>query len=323
MCASRRTAVSLACAALLAAPAALAQTYPAKTVRMIVPFAPGGNTDIIARFFSPKLGEFLGQQVVVDNRGGAGGTIGSEMVARAAPDGYTLLMVSEAHTINPAMIKKLPYDSITGFAPVSLIVAVPNALLVHPSLPAKDVKQLVGLAKARPDSINYASAGRGTVGHLSAELFSSMANVKLVHVPYKGAGPAIIDLVAGFVQMQITSMPLALQYTERGQVRMIAQTGDKRLASAATVPTMKEAGYPAFVVIGSCGLLAPVGTPRAVVDRVQSALAKALSEPSVRDNLAKLGAEVVGSTPEEYDRFNRAEIDRWVKLAATVGITPE
>ena len=172
---------------MLAEQPASAQTFPSKALRLIVPFAAGGNTDIIARFYAPKMSELLGQQIIIDNRGGAGGTIGSEMVAKAAPDGYTLLMVSEGHTINPAMIRKIPYDSIKSFAPVSLLVAVPNALLVHPSLPVKDVKQLVALARTHPDSINYSTAGRGTVGHLSAELFSSIAKLKLVHVPYKGA----------------------------------------------------------------------------------------------------------------------------------------
>ena len=314
---------ALAAAAMLAPQFAPAQPYPNKTIRLIVPFAAGGNTDIIARFYTPKMAESLGQQIIIDNRGGAGGTIGSEMVAKAAPDGYTLLMVSEGHTINPAMIRKIPYDSIKSFAPVSLLVTVPNALLVHPSLPVKDVKQLVALARAHPDSINYSTAGRGTVGHLSAELFSSTAKIKLVHVPYKGAGPAIVDLVAGFVQMQFTSMPLALQYAQRGQVRMIAQTGERRSASAPDVPTMADAGYPTLVVVGSCGLFAPANTPRAIVDRLQSAVTKALHDPAVKDNLARLGADAVASTPEEYDRFNRDEIEKWIKLAANVGITPE
>ncbi len=310
-------------AVILAEQPASAQPFPSKAIRLIVPFAAGGNTDIIARFYAPKMSELLGQQIIIDNRGGAGGTIGSEMVAKATPDGYTLLMVSEGHTINPAMIRKIPYDSIKSFAPVSLLVSVPNALLVHPSLPVKDVKQLIALARAHPDSINYSTAGRGTVGHLSAELFSSTAKIKLVHVPYKGAGPAIVDLVAGFVQMQFTSMPLALQYAQRGQVRMLAQTGEKRSASAPNVPTMGDAGYPGLVVVGSCGMRAPANTPRAVIDRLQSAVAKALNDATVKDNLAKLGADAVASTPEEYERFNRDEIEKWIKLATAVGITPE
>jgi tripartite-type tricarboxylate transporter receptor subunit TctC len=269
------------------------------------------------------MAELLGQQLVIDNRAGAGGTIGSELVAKAVPDGYNILMVSEGHTINPAMIRKIPYDSVKDFAPISLIVVVPNALLVHPSLPAKDAKQLVALARTQPDSINYSTAGRGTVGHLSAELLSSMTKTKLVHVPYKGAGQAIIDLVAGYVQMQFTSMPLAIQYAQRSQVRMIAQTGKQRASSVPSVPTMEESGFPGFVVLGSCGLFAPANTPRTVIDRLQSALAKALNDATVKDNLAKLGADVAASTPEDYDRFNRDEIAKWIKLASSVGITPE
>jgi tripartite-type tricarboxylate transporter receptor subunit TctC len=308
----------------LAAPySAHSQTYPAKPIRLIVPFAPGGNTDIIARFYAPKMSELLGQQLIIDNRAGAGGTIGSDAVAKAAPDGYAILMVSEGHTINPAMIRKLPYDSVKDFTPVSLIVTVPNALIVHPSLPVKNVQQLLALARARPDSINYSSAGRGTVGHLSGELLSSITKVKMVHVPYKGAGQAIIDLVAGYVQMQFTSMPLAIQYTQRGQVRMIAQTGKERSPSVPDVPTMEASGVPGFVVLGSCGLFAPANTPRPIVDRLNSALAKALNEPSVKGNLAKLGAQVAAGSPEDYDRFNRDEIAKWIKLAAAVGIAPE
>ena len=309
--------------ALVAPHAAQSQSYPTKPIRLIVPFAPGGNTDIIARHFGPKMSELLGQQVIIDNRAGAGGTIGSDAVAKAAPDGYAILMVSEGHTINPAMIKKLPYDSIRDFTPISLIVTVPNALIVHPSLPVKNMQQLIALAQARPDTINYSSAGRGTVGHLSGELLSSITKVKMVHVPYKGAGQAIIDLVAGYVQMQFTSMPLAIQYTQRGQVRMIAQTGKERSPSVPDVPTMEASGVPGFVVLGSCGLFAPGSTPRPIVDRLNSALAKALNEPSVKGNLAKLGAQVAAGSPEDYDRFNRDEIAKWIKLAAAVGITPE
>jgi tripartite-type tricarboxylate transporter receptor subunit TctC len=323
----RRWTRVLSCVALvssmLAPQSGLAQSYPSKPIRLIVPFAPGGNTDIIARFYTPKMAEFLGQQIIVDNRAGAGGTIGSELIAKAAPDGSNILMVSEGHTINPAMIRKIPYDSVKDFAPISLIVVVPNALLVHPSLPVKDAKQLVALARAQPDSINYSTAGRGTVGHLSAELLSSMTKTKLIHVPYKGAGQAIIDLVAGYVQMQFTSMPLAIQYAQRSQVRMIAQTGKQRASSVPSVPTMEESGFPGFVVLGSCGLFAPANTPRAVIDRLQSALAKALNDATVKDNLAKLGADVAASTPEDYDRFNRDEIAKWIKLASRVGITPE
>lgn len=309
--------------ALLSCCAAHAQTYPVKAVRMIVPFVPGGNTDIIARAFAPIMSEVLGQQVVVDNRGGAGGVIGTEVVARAAPDGYVILMVSAGHTINPAMVKKLPYDSIKDFAPISIIADVPTAFVVHPSLPAKTVREFIAIARMRPGQINYSTAGVGTVGHLSAELLSSMVKIKLVHVPYKGTGQAMVDLVAGQVQMQFPSMPAAIQYVQTGRLRMIGQTGKQRSAAAPTTPTMEEAGLPGFVVSSGFGLMAPAGTPRAVIDQLRAALVKALNDPRVKDNLARQGAEVVASTPEEYDQFNRAEIAKWIKVAAQAGIAPE
>ena len=311
------------CAVLLVAGAASAQSYPAKPVRMIVPFVPGGNTDIIARVFAPRMGELLGQQIVVENRGGAGGVIGTEAVARAAPDGYEILMVSAGHTINPAMVKKLPYDSIRDFTPISIIADVPTAFVVHPSLPAKSVKEFIAIARARAGEINYSSAGVGTVGHLSAELLSSMAKIRLVHVPYKGTGQAMVDLVAGQVQMQFPSMPAALQHVHTGRLRMIAQTGKQRSAAAPAIATMEEAGLPGFVVSSGFGLMAPAGTQRPVIDTLHAALVKALNDPKVKDNLAKQGAEVVGSTPEEYDQFNRAEIAKWIQVAAAAGIVPD
>ena len=322
-CVSAARCVAVACMLAAVAPLVTAQVYPVKPVRMIVPFVPGGNTDIIGRVFAPKLSELLGQQIVVENRGGAGSTIGTELVARAAPDGYTILMVSAAHTINPAMIKKLPYDSVKDFAPVSIIADVPTAFVVHPSLPAKTVKEFIAIARARPGDINYSTAGRGTVGHLAAELLSSTAKIRLVHVPYKGTGQSMVDLVAGHVQMQLSSMPAAIQHVRTGRLRMIAQTGKQRSGAAPEVPTMEQSGLPGFVVSSGFGMLAPAGTPRPIIDRIHSALVKALNDPAVKENLAKQGAEIVASTPEEYDRFNRAEIAKWLKVAAEAGIAPE
>ena len=312
------------CALTLAASSlAYAQTYPSKPVRMIVPFAPGGNTDIIARVFAPKMGEILGQQVIIDNRGGAGSTIGTEAAARAAPDGYTLLTVSAAHTINPAMIKKLNYDSVKDFAPLGVIADVPTAFVVHPSLPAKTVKEFLAIAKARPGEINYSTAGRGTVGHLAAELLSSIAKIKLTAIHYKGSGPSMIDLLAGHVQMQFPSMPAGLQHSSGGRLRMIAQTGEKRSPAAPNVPTMEEQGLKGFVVSSGFAMFAPPGTPRPIVDRVNAALVKALNDPAVKDNLAKQGADVVASTPEQHDKFNRNEIAKWIKVVRDAGIEPE
>jgi tripartite-type tricarboxylate transporter receptor subunit TctC len=300
-----------------------AQAYPAKSVRMIVPFAPGGNTDIIGRIFAPKMGEILGQQIIVDNRGGAGSTIGSELAAKAPPDGYTLLMVSAAHVINPAMIRKLPYDSIKDFAPIGVIADVPTAFVVHPSLPAKTVKEFIAIARARPGEIFYSTAGIGTVGHLCAEMLNSIAKIKLTGVHYKGSGPSMIDLVAGHVQTQFPSMPAAVQYVRTGRLRMIAQTGSQRSGAARDVPTMEEAGLKGFVVSSGFAMFAPAGTPRPIIDRVHAAMVKALNDPAVKDNLANQGAEVVASTPEEHDAFNKAEIAKWIKVVKDAGIAQE
>jgi tripartite-type tricarboxylate transporter receptor subunit TctC len=300
-----------------------AQTYPVKPVRMVVPFVPGGNTDIIARIVAPEMSKALGQQLVIENRGGAGSTIGTEVVARAPADGYTLLMVSAAHVINPAMIKKLPYDSIKDFAPISIVADVPTAFAVHPALPVKNVKEFIALAKAHPGELNYSTAGRGTVGHLSAELLSSMTGIKMVHVAYKGTGQSIIDLVAGHVQLQFSSMPAVINHARAGKLRLLAQTGEKRSAAASDVPTMVESGVKGFVVSSGFGLLAPAGTPRPVIDRVHGALVKALADPGVRNNLSGQGADPVGNTPEAYDAFNKVEIAKWIKVARTAGIEPE
>ena len=316
--------VSLLAAAMTVVPAqAAAQTYPTKPVRLMVPFVPGGNTDIIARVVAPEMSKALGQQLVIENRGGGGSTIGTEVVAKSPPDGYTLLLVSAAHVINPAMIKKLPYDSIRDFAPISVVADVPTAFAIHPTLPVKNVKEFIALAKARPGQLNYSTAGRGTVGHLSAELLSSIAQIKMVHIAYKGTGQSITDLIAGHVQLQFSSMPAVVNQARAGKLRLLAQTGEKRSAAAKDVPTMLESGVKGFVVSSGFGLLAPAGTPRPVIDRVHGALLKALAEPNVRNNLSGQGAEPVGNTPEAYDAFNKAEIAKWIKVARGAGIDPE
>ena len=316
--------VSLLAAAMTVVPAqADAQTYPTKPVRLMVPFVPGGNTDIIARVVAPEMSKALGQQLVIENRGGGGSTIGTEVVAKSPPDGYTLLLVSAAHVINPAMIKKLPYDSIRDFAPISVVADVPTAFAIHPTLPVKNVKEFIALAKARPGQLNYSTAGRGTVGHLSAELLSSIAQIKMVHIAYKGTGQSITDLIAGHVQLQFSSMPAVINHARAGKLRLLAQTGEKRSAAAKDVLTMLESGVKGFVVSSGFGLLAPAGTPRPVIDRVHGALLKALAEPNVRNNLSGQGAEPVGNTPEAYDAFNKAEIAKWIKVARGAGIDPE
>jgi len=302
---------------------AQAQTYPTKTVRMIVPFAPGGNTDIIARSVAPGMAKALGQQIIIDNRGGAGSMLGTDMAAKALPDGYTLLMVSAAHVINPAMVKKLPFDPVKSFAAISKVADVPSAIVVHPSLPAKNAKQLIALAKSKPGQLNYASAGRGSIGHLSAELLGSVAQIKMTHVPYKGAGPALSDTMAGHVELLISSMPAIIGQSRAGKLRMIAQGGDKRSSAAPDVPTMIESGVPGFVVTAGFGLFAPAGTPRPIIDRVLASLKSTLIDPTVRERLSGEGADPVGSSPEEYEKFTREEIEKWIKVARAAGIQPE
>lgn len=297
--------------------------YPRKSIRLVVPFAPGGPVDIVARGIAPRMSEILGQQIVVDNRGGAGSTIGTEMAANAPPDGYTLLMVSGSFVMNPAMVRKLPYDSVTDFAYISIVADVPTALVVHPLLPARNVKEFIALAKARPGELNYASPGRGTVGHLAAEWFNSITGVKMVHVPYKGAGPAVVDLIAGHVQVLFAAMPGMIQFARDGKVRMLGQGGKTRSPSAPDVPTFVESGLPGFILSSNFGLLAPAGTPRPIIERVRSALLEALADPAVNNRLAGLGAERVGSTPEEHAALTKSEIAKWMKVTRAAGIQPE
>jgi len=308
---------------LLSAAGVHAQAYPARPVRMIVPFPPGGNTDIIARIVAPRMSESLGQQLIIDNRGGAGSTIGTELAARAPADGYTILMVSAAHTINPAMVKKLPYDSVKDFTPVSVVADVPTVFVCHPSLPVKTVAEFLALARKRPGEITYSTAGRGTVGHLAAELLSSMAKINIVHVPYKGTGPAVVDLMAGHVQLQFASMPAVIQFVRAGKLRMIAQAGEKRSPAAPSVPTMVESGLPGYIISSGFSVFGPAGLPRPIVDRVHGSVKAALSDPEVRKKLSDQGADPVGSTPEQHDKFNRAEIEKWIKVARGAKIEPQ
>ncbi len=315
-----RLRIAAAVALIAANFAALAQNYPARTIRLVIPFAAGGNTDIIGRIFAPKMAEILGQQIIIDNRGGAGGAIGTEIVMRAPPDGYTLLMASAGHTINPSMIKKLPYDSVRDFTPMGIVADVPTAFVLHPSLPPKNLKEFVALAKVRPNDIFYSTAGIGTVGHLSAELLISTAKIKLTGVHYKGGGPAMTDLVGGHIQMQFPSMPAAVPYVASNRLRMIAQTGEKRSPAAPTVPTMIEQGMKDFIVSSGFSMFGPANTPKAVVDRVNAALIQALKDPKVSKTLLEQGAEPNGSTPDVHDKFNRAEIQKWIQVVRAAGI---
>lgn len=293
---------------------------PGKSIRLIVPFPPGGNTDIIARTIGNELSKNLGVPLVIDNRGGAGSTLGTAIAAKAPADGYTLLMVSGAFTMNPSMFKSLPYDSLKDFQPITLLADVPAAVVVHPSVPAKNLKELIAYAKANPNKINYASSGAGSIGHLSGELLSSMADIKMQHVPYKGSGPALVDVMGGYVQMLITSIPSVMPHIKSGKLKAIAVAGTKRSAGAPEIPTMIESGLPGFVVSGGFGLLAPAKTPREIIKTVHAAAVKSLQAPAVRERMASEGADIVGSTPEEYDAYNKADIEKWIGVVKKAGI---
>jgi tripartite-type tricarboxylate transporter receptor subunit TctC len=313
------TAVIVGCGALQA----VAQEFPSKPVRMLVPFAPGGNTDIIARAIAPGMSQDLGQPVIIENRGGAGSTLGTAIAAKSPPDGYTLLMVSSAHVINPAVRKSLPYDSVKDFAPVTLVADVPNALAVHPSVPVKDVRGLIAFARKRPGDLTYATPGAGTSSHLAIEMLAAAEKLKLVQIPYKGVGPATADVVGGHVHMLFSSMPALIEHARAGRLRMLAQAGLKRSPAAPDVPTMIESGYKDFFVSSGFGMFAPAGTPRPIVDRVNASVRKVLADPTVRKQLAGQGAEPVGNSPDEYDRFNRAEIERWAAVARQANVQME
>ncbi|MBI1965078.1 MAG: tripartite tricarboxylate transporter substrate binding protein [Betaproteobacteria bacterium] len=316
----------LLCAALIAVPAgaALAQGgYPGKPVRVIVPSSPGGGTDILTRQLTSGLAERLGQPVVVDNRPGAGSIIGNDLVARAAPDGYTLLMGISTLAILPSTKKKLPYDALKDLAPITQVIAAPNILVVHPSLPARSVKELISFARRRPNEINYASAGTGTNPHLSMELFLSMTNVKMVHIPYKGLGPALIDLLAGHVVAATATMLSGLPHVRSGRLRGLATTGARRSSALPELPTVAEAGVPGYEAVQWYGLFAPAGTPRETIAKLHEAMTAVLRSPAVAQKLVADGADAVANTPEEFARVLRAETGKWAKVVRAAGIKPE
>jgi tripartite-type tricarboxylate transporter receptor subunit TctC len=302
---------------------AQAQAYPVKIIRMINPASPGGNSDILFRLLSPKMGEILGQQLVIDYRPGAGGIIGTELTARAAPDGYTTAILGGFYVINPALTAKLPFDPIKDFTPLGLIVDLPAALVVHPSFPVKSVKELIALAKARPGQIFFSSSGAGALAHLAGELLNTQMGIKLVHVPYKGAGPSVIALVSGHVQLSFVSVPAIINFVHQGKLRMIAQCGATRFQSLPDVPTMQEAGVPGFVVSSGFHLVGPAGMPRPIVEKINSALAQTVRDPALRKALIESGADPIGNTPEEHAAYIKSEIDKWRRAVASAGIKPE
>ena len=306
----------------LALPVA-AQNYPTRAVRLVVPSAPGGGTDISARILAPQLSQFLGQQVVVENRAGAGTMIGGEAVARAAPDGYTLLMGISTLAINPAMYKKVPYDALKDLTPISQAVSLSNVLVVHPSLPAKSVKEFVALVKPRPGQINFASAGVGTSPHLSMELFLVMTGLKMLHIPYKGSGPGVTDLIAGHVPAMMPNMLSAQPHIKSGRLRALGVTGSKRAPGADDIPTIAEAGVPGYEAVQWYGLLAPAAVPRDIITKLHAGVVRALQNPEVRQRLLNDGAEPVGSSPEEFAAYLRSETAKWAKVIQAAGIKPE
>jgi len=298
-------------------------TYPQKPIRLIAPFAPGGGTDILARLFGQKMSETLGQPVIVDNRGGAGGTIGTDIAAKAPPDGYTLILVSGSHAINPGLYRKLPYDSVNDFAPITQIATSPGILVVNPSLPVKSVKDLIALARAKPGQINYASAGSGTPPHLAGELFKVMAKIDMVHVPYKGNAPAFTDVIGGQVSLIFPTMPSAMPFIKSGRLRPIAVTSAKRSSAAPDIPTIAESGLPGYEAISWYGILAPARTPPQIVARLHEVLVSAIRAPDMQDKLAGQGLDPVGGTPQHFAAVIKSEIAKWAKVVTASGAKPE
>jgi tripartite-type tricarboxylate transporter receptor subunit TctC len=306
--------------ALLAAPLlAAAQAYPSRPIRMLVPFPAGGTVDFFARVIAPKLADALGQPVQVENRSGAGGNIAAEAVAKAAPDGYTVLMGSEIVAINISLYNKLGYDPLKDLAPVTLVGTVPNILIVSNAVPATTVKELVALAKKPGSKLSYASTGHGTSSQLSSELFKSMASIEVLHVPYKGGAPAIADVIGGQVEMMFVNMPTGLGHVRAGKVRILGVTSARRVVQLPEVPTIDEAGLKGFETAAWSGVYVPMGTPREVIARLNAEILKILKMPGVREQLAGQGAEPVGDTVEEFGQFTRAEITKWAQIIKSSG----
>jgi tripartite-type tricarboxylate transporter receptor subunit TctC len=302
--------------------AAAAQDYPTKPVRLIIPFPPGGSNDVVGRMIAAQLGERLGKQVVVDNRGGAGGVLGTEVAANAAPDGYTLLVISLAYTVNP-WIYKLKYDPLKSLVPVAMLGSGENVLSVHPSVPVNSVKELIALAKQKPGDLNYASAGSGSFQHLGGELFKLMAGVDIVHVPFKGGGPAMIDVVGGHSQVLFSSLVQTTPHIRSGKLKALGTGGAKRSAILPDVPTMEEAGVPGYHVANWWGIMAPAGTPQAIVDKLYAELTVVLSSPETQKQFAAEGAEVVQKSPAEFAKFIETELAKWQRVVKEANIKAE
>ena len=324
----RATSLHLAAAVLLtlgvsaaqAAQNATAPRYPTKPVRLIVPFAPGGGTDITARSIAQNLSERLGQQFVADNRPGANGTIGVDILTKALPDGYTISMISSSHSVNATLIKSLPYDLRKDVLPITQATTQPYALIVHPSVQAKSVKELIALAKAKPGQINYGSSGTGGLSHLSGALFSSLAQVDIVHIPYKGGNPAMIDVIGGQIQMLYSTILQAQPHIKAGKLRPLAVTTVKRSGAAPDLPTMQEAGVKGYEVAGWYGVIAPLKTPPPIIELLNREIVQILRQPEVASRLAADGSEAVGSTQQQFGQHIRFEVEKWGKLVQHMNI---
>jgi tripartite-type tricarboxylate transporter receptor subunit TctC len=311
------------CCALAFALAAHAQDYPAKPIRLVAPFSAGGGADSVARLFAEKLTESFGRQVIVENRPGASNIIGTDLVAKAPPDGYTLLLAINNHVINASLFPKLPYDTERDFVPITLIGLNPFILVVHPSLPAYSVRDLIRLARAKPGALNYASAGNGTAAHVAAELFSVRARVKMTHIPYKGVSQAVINVMSDNVQLIFPSPSSTISQVKAGRLRLLAVTTRERVKALPDVPTIAESGVPGYEFSNWWGLLAPRGTPEPIVQRLNQEVRRALQQPSVQARLGGESGEPVGSTPEYFRDYLKAEIAKYAKLVKEVGLKPE
>jgi len=298
---------------------AVAQSYPVKPVRLVIPVSAGGGSDVVGRFLASKLTESLGQQVIVENRAGAGGTIGVESVIRTAPDGYTLLLVSPTYTINPSLYP-LKFDPLHDFTPVILVARGPYMIAVHPSLPARTTRELIALAKARPGQIIYGSSGQGTIVHLSTELFLYMAGIRMTHVPYKGGGPALVDLIAGHIQLVFATTQTGLPQAKMGRIRALAVTTPERVSAAPDIPTIAESGVPGYEVTNWHGLIGPKGMPPAVVDRLNSEMNRILKAKDVAERLQADGVSAAGGTPAELHEQVRKQLDQWRQVVQRAGV---
>jgi tripartite-type tricarboxylate transporter receptor subunit TctC len=321
----RRFAIAAALlSGLLAAASPAFAAWPDRPIRLIVAFPPGGGTDIVARLLAPELSKRLGQPITIDNKGGAGGNIGTDAAAHAAPDGHTLLMGNIApNAINVSTFKQLPFDPDKDFSPISLVAVTPNILVVNPAVPAASVAELVALAKAQPGKLNFPSAGRGTSSHLAGELFNAMAKVDMVHVPYKGGGQAFTDLLGGQVQVFFATMPAAMPFVKTGKLRALAVASDQRSATLPELPTIAESGLPGYSAITWYGLLAPKGTPREIVQRLNREINEILKQPATREQLLAQGFEPAGNTPAEFAAFISNEIVKWARVVKAAGLVPE